>query len=357
MAGIKSFITEVAKKTKITTNLNSSCILLQINKIHFTLDDCSEIWYSIGDSYPRRRFCKPWFNSSELQQENERFLFVGIEISRSHPWTLDSFVDVFVSVDKLIRFSVIKARVLPATQHVMTSTFQEKKPKHPGIMKAIRNSLLTSNKICQYSDNDELVANFQYEINPGLSRVAFGCRPLKEEGDYHKFLFSGSLSSKLVNTNAFLNYQMQIIELSNLQLFFNNSEINSVPNKSATLLGRLVEHDDIFFLGPLFFIWFMKQTNLKEPKHDLEKRLTINKWVKEIIDNPEITLTGVYEKGHFHLKKNSLDSSSGILVARHLGAIVVSCNGELLPWVYVEKILSTISDSCHYISRFLGWTT
>ena len=304
-------------KTKITSDINSRYILLEIDKGNFRLNDCSNILYSVNDSYPRQKILKPWFNF-----DDDNFLYVGLEIAKAY--SLNSFADIFINGDRLIRFPVLKARVLPEPPLF---------PNNVSLVKTIRDSLLQENA-------SPVIPKWhaRYEIVKGVHRLIFNCQ---------KHLSKCQIlpSSSLNNTTAYLRYQIKTIELENHRLILGEDCDLDDPCS----LEQLLSFDDKYFLGPLFFYWFFKTENLMKPVHELENNFPVNIRIKESLG--EGILSFLYIDGRFSLKPNEEN-----MIFRHDEEIIICYQKEMLHRVMVDEAYMAIDEACRLLSGFLGWT-
>lgn len=303
-------------QTKIASDSNSRYILLEMSKVDLRLNDCSNILYSVNDSYPRGKLVRPWFQFSD-----DDALYVGLETGKS--CSLNAFADIFVNGDRLIRFPVVKARILPEPPSL---------PKRVDLVKTIRDSLLpekTSPVIGKW--------HARYEIAKGVKRVIFNCR---KSASKCAILACPSLK----NTTAHLRHQMKLLDLANHRLFLGEDcELDE-----ARGLEQLLSFDDKYFPGPLFFYWFFRTGDLAEPVHELENTFPINIRIKRSLREGMISF--VYTDGRFSLKANEES-----MIFRHGPRIIICYQKEMLSEGAVDEAYRVIDEACRLLSGFLGW--
>ena len=325
----------VIEKTKIASINFSKYPLLRIDKgIINGGGDCFDIVYSINEYYPRKCIQEPWFNSIFLpQKDDEQYIYVGIE-TPSQQSSLDCFIDIFIGTH-IIRFALINLKTLPPLPSEHSTT--ERGGTTASIRSFFYNEKTNKQKIIQ--------PLFDIDVNiiPGLSRVAFKCSSLPAtENDELRVV------ARLKNTNAFLNYQLRLIELSNYRLTLENP-----PPVLSTSFDLLTGNDSRFFLGPIFFLWFVEHSKrLKYPRHKIENKLSINKLIDKIITNPNLSGT-LGEDGHFFLRDN-LEGS--LFFSRdEKGSMFIVYRKNLVPYKYAKEIFIELFESFLYVSNFLGW--
>lgn len=362
MSSANAFMVAVSDKTKIATNLKGDYVLLQLDKKRFNFTYSRfNIVYSINNSYPRHTFVKPWFNSCDIKQDNERFLYIGIEIRNSKSYTLDSFVDLFLNDNNIIRFPVSRVKLLPSTLMDKMPSFAAHHTAEPNIGRIIRSSLVETGTESHLTESDDNYIDVRFEILPGLCRVALGCKLRNILGIGCGFQLR--VTDLLLNTNAYLNYQIQMIELANLEMISmtGSKECSlsaSLNNPTVTTFQHLIGHDSKFFLGPIFMAWFMSQDIRREPQHTAEKKLPINILIRQLISNTESSISGLFikEEGRFSLTMEDTGTGVGLQIFRQdEQQLLAAYDGILISWVMISETLNDISTSCAKIAAFLGW--
>lgn len=341
------FMVEVIKRTRVASQSADRFLLLQIDKSRFAFCDCEDILYSVAHSYPRQSFQKPWFNSFSLEQENEQFLFLGIEFRGV--WSLNSFIDIFFSGRQLIRFPVAKAIIIPPCHAAARET---KSIDTTRLISVLRKTLAGTPRLEQSRDTGETF-NVSFQIIPGLHRVAFNCSSFSPETKIPSFNDTFTLK----NTDAFLLYQIRIIELTNSELLLTEEDVDLNTHLRDSSIGQLFSDDTEHFLGPIFLLWFKFQEKCHVPIHQLEQNFPINIFIDSILQDDEITISGKYlsDRGRFKLALGMKYEDELLLIFRKKEEVIIAFRKKVMSTKSARDLVDRVSQVCRLVANFLGW--